>query len=119
MNERRERYERAARESAGNTWLAADLSIALAEEELARLRAELASSKAAHRSIWEKHQARGQRIFDLQGENARLRAQLADAEQKIIDMGGHHLEPDLCGGCGEPKNNGQPHGYNEGYGGCV
>lgn len=28
-------------------------------------------------------------------------------------------EPALCGGCGEPKNNGQPHGYNEGYGGCV
>lgn len=112
MNERRERYERAARESAGNTWLAADLSIALAEEELARLRAELASSKAAHESVWEKHQARGQWVFDLQGENARLRAELevwkgryrssvetykdvttevarlkADAEQKITDGG--------------------------------
>lgn len=24
-----------------------------------------------------------------------------------------------CEGCGEPRNNGQPHGLNQGYGGCV
>lgn len=24
-----------------------------------------------------------------------------------------------CGGCGEPLNNGQPHGLDQGYGGCA
>ena len=45
--------------------------------EVDRLRAELASSKAAHRAVWEQCQARGQRVFDLQGENGRLRADRA------------------------------------------
>lgn len=46
--------------------------------ENARLRSELASTKAAHRAVWAKHQERGARVFELQGENARLREELAD-----------------------------------------
>ena len=59
-----------------------------AEQENARLCFELDSTKAAHRAVWEKHQARGQKIFDLQGEIVRLREErddYYDAIQRVLE----------------------------------
>ncbi|GAA1064698.1 hypothetical protein [Streptomyces asiaticus] len=61
--------------------------VARLTEENARLRAELDSTKAAHRAIWDKHQQRGQWIFDLQGENARLRDALGRIRSNIRNGG--------------------------------
>ncbi|MCW7984068.1 hypothetical protein XF35_01650 [Streptomyces platensis subsp. clarensis] len=68
-----------------------------ADEENARLRAELERSKAAHRAVWAKHQERGTRIFELLGENGRLRDELADVRKDAeyfkgwADGNGHRL----------------------------
>lgn len=56
-------------------------------DENARLRAELASGKAAHRAVWQKHQERGQWIFDLQGEMGNLRDELEEWKKKASILG--------------------------------
>lgn len=35
-----------------------------------------------------------------------------------VEYAAGHLDP-RCVGCGESKNNGQAHGPNQGYGGCI
>lgn len=107
--DRRDRYAAAmaAANGAGPEWAyewrpEADAALAVADEEHrdlrdkwhgmclryeeqfaenARLRAELASSKAAHRAVWEKHQARGARIFELLGEMGGLREELDEVRE--------------------------------------
>ncbi|MFF4952261.1 hypothetical protein [Streptomyces chattanoogensis] len=63
--------------------------VARLTEENARIRAELESSKAAHRAVWAKHQDRGMRIFELQGELAQRRADVLRKAAAVADSEGH------------------------------
>ncbi|MEU7243394.1 hypothetical protein [Streptomyces sparsogenes] len=103
-DDRRERYAAAmaAANDGGPEWAyewypEADAAMAVADEEVsravgdraalvfenARLAARVRSAEAAHRAVWAKHQERGARIFELQGEKGELREEITRLREEI------------------------------------
>lgn len=84
--ERRERWEDAYRRYDAHCYRdLATIGMALADPEQQGLKSRAESAEAAHRAVWELYQARGERIFELQGENARLRELAAEVRAAALN----------------------------------
>lgn len=59
-----------------------DPAVARLSDAVRELRSALASSKAAHKAVWDRYQRRGAWVFQLQGEKATLREEYEKARRE-------------------------------------